>query len=124
VRLLLALLGGALAAAVGVVSGTAGTVLHLRWWGLVLALGTAVVVLGWLPAGGVRVAFALGWCVPVLRGALEGPGGGFLVGADAAGWSLLAASAVLLVVAVATVRGPRRASAGRADDPGLRGSGT
>jgi hypothetical protein len=124
VRLLLALLGGALAAAVGVVSGTAGTVLHLRWWGLLLALGTAVVVLGWLPAGGVRVAFALGWCVPVLRGALEGPGGGFLVGADAAGWSLLAASAVLLVVAVATVRGPRRASAGRADDPGLRGSGT
>jgi hypothetical protein len=81
-------------------------------------------VLGWLPAGGVRVAFALGWCVPVLRGALEGPGGGFLVGADAAGWSLLAASAVLLVAAVATVRGPRPASRGRADDPGLRGSGT
>ncbi|TGN64152.1 hypothetical protein EXE59_09460 [Nocardioides eburneiflavus] len=123
-RLLLALLGGGAAAAVGVVSGAAGTVLHLRWWGLVLALGTAVVVLGWLPAGGVRVAFALGWCVPVLRGALEGPGGGFLVRADAAGWSLLAASAVLLVAAVTTVRGPRRASAGHAADPGLRGSGT
>jgi hypothetical protein len=121
---LLVLLGGGAAAAVGVVSGAAGTVLHLRWWGLVLALGTAVVVLGWLPAGGVRVAFALGWCAPVLRGALEGPGGGFLVGADAAGWSLLAASAVLLVAAAATVRGPRRASAGHADDPGLRGSGT
>jgi hypothetical protein len=124
VRLLLALLGGVAATAVGVVSGAAGTVLHLRWWGLVLALGTAVVVLGWLPPGGVRVAFALGWCIPVLRGVLEGPGGGFLVGADAAGWSFLAGSAVLLVAAVATVRRPRAAHGGRADDPGLRGSAT
>lgn len=120
-RLLLGLLGGGVAVAVGVASGAAGVVLHLRWWGLVLALATAVAVLGWLPAGGARVAFALGWCVPVLRGALESPGGGFLVGADAAGWSLLAGSAVLLVAAVATVRSPRRASLGRADDPGLRG---
>ena len=123
-RLLLTLLGGAVAAAVGVLSGAAGTVLHLRWWGLALALGTAVVVLAWLPPGGVRVAFALGWCAPVLRGVLEGPGGGFLVGADAAGWSLLAGSAVLLVAAVATARSPRAAYGGRADDPGLRGSGT
>ena len=37
-RLLLALLGGVAAAAVGAVSGAAGTVLHLRWWGLALAL--------------------------------------------------------------------------------------
>jgi hypothetical protein len=124
VRLLVALLGGGAAATVGVLSGAAATVLHLRWWGLVLALGTAVAVLGWLPAGGVRVAFALGWCVPVLRGALEGPGGGFLVGADAAGWSLLASSAVLLVAAAATVRGPRPASRGGAEDPGLRGQAT
>lgn len=123
-RLLPALLGGAAATAVGVVSGAAGTVLHLRWWGLVLALATAVVVLGWLPAGGVRVAFALGWCVPVLRGVLEGPGGGFLVAADAPGWSLLAGSAVLVVAAIATVRGPRAAYGGRAEDPGLRGSAT
>lgn len=123
-RLLLALLGGVAATAVGVVSGAAGTVLHLRWWGLVLALGTAVVVLAWLPPGGVRVAFSLGWCVPVLRGAREGPGGGFLVGADAAGWSLLAGSAVLVVAAVATARGPRVAHEERIEDPGLRGSAT
>lgn len=123
-RLLLALLGGVVAAAVGVVSGAAGTVLHLRWWGLALALGTAVVVLAWLPAGGARVAFALGWCVPVLRGVLEGPGGGFLVGSDAAGWAFLAGSAVLLVAAVATARGRRAAYGGHADDPGLRGSAT
>lgn len=123
-RLLRTLLGGVVAAGVGVLSGAAGTVLHLRWWGLVLALATAVAVLGWLPAGGVRVAFALGWCVPVLRGVLEGPGGGFLVGPDAAGWSLLAGSAVLLVAAAATVRGPRPASRGRAEDPGLRGQAT
>jgi len=124
VRLLLTLLGGVAAAAVGVVSGAAGTVLHLRWWGLLLALGTAVVVLGWLPAGGFRVAFALGWCVPVLRGVLEGPGGGFLVGSDAAGWSFLAGSAALLVAAVVTARRRAPAYGGRVEDPGLRGSAT
>ncbi|GAB3031581.1 hypothetical protein GCM10011376_24890 [Nocardioides flavus (ex Wang et al. 2016)] len=122
--LLAGLLAGALSASVGVVSGVAGTLLHLHWWGLALALATAVVVLGWLPPGGLRVAFALGWCVAVLRGVLEGPGGGFLVAADAAGWSLLAGSAVLLVASVATVRGRRTTPRGRADDPGLRGSAT
>jgi hypothetical protein len=124
VRRLLALLGGVAATAAGVVSGVAGTVLHLRWWGLVLALGTAVVVLGRLPAGGVRVGFALGWCLPVLGGVMEGPGGGFLVGGDAPGWSLLAGSAVLLVAAVATARDARAGSRGRAEDRGLRGSAT
>lgn len=94
---------------VGVVSGAAGTLLHSHWWGLLLALGTALVVLAWLPAGGVRVAFALGWCLPVLRGALEQPAGGFLIGSDAAGWSFLAGTAVLLVAALATV-GARRGS--------------
>lgn len=94
---------------VGVVSGAAATLLHGYWWGLLLALGTGLVVLAWLPAGGLRVGFALGWCVPVLRGVLERPGGGFLIGADAAGWSFLAGTAVLLVAAVATV-GARRGS--------------
>ncbi|NYE35322.1 hypothetical protein F4692_000426 [Nocardioides cavernae] len=111
---------------VGVGSGAAGTVLHDYWWGLALALGTALVVLAWLPAGGVRLAFALGWCVPVLRGALERPGGGFLVGSDAAGWSFLAGSAVLLIAAVVSL-GARRGSGSsrvallhspRAEEPG------
>lgn len=93
---------------VGAVSGAAGTLLHLHWWGLLLALGTGTAVLAWLPAGGVRLAFALGWCVPVLRGVLERPAGGFLIGADGAGWSFLAGTAVLLLAALATVGARRR----------------
>jgi hypothetical protein len=116
---------GLAALAVGLVSGAAGTLVHQRWWGLVLALAAALATLAWLPAGGVRLAFAVGWCVPVLRGALERPGGGFLISADAAGWSFLAGSAVLLVAAVVTAGAGRRTPAqtgpGRADDPGVRG---
>jgi hypothetical protein len=105
----------------GLVSGAAGTLLHQRWWGLLLALVTGLVVLAWLPAGGVRVGFALGWCAPVVRGALERPAGGFPISADAVGWSFLAGSAVLLVAALATVRSGGPPAGGRADDPGVRG---
>jgi hypothetical protein len=96
-----------------VVSGAAGTLLHQEWWGLALALGTGLVVLAWLPPGVVRLAFALGWCVPVVRGALERPAGGFLIASDAAGWSFIGGSLVLLVAALATVASRR----GRAGDP-------
>lgn len=112
-RALLALLVGAL-------SGAAGTLLHQHWWGLVLALGTGLLVLAWLPPGVARVAFALGWCVPVLRGALERPSGGLLIAADAPGWSYMAGSLVLLVAALVTVPSPR----GHAEDHGLRGPAT
>jgi hypothetical protein len=116
---------GLAALVVGLVSGAAGTLVHQRWWGLVLALAAALAAIAWLPAGGVRLAFAVGWCVPVLRGALERPGGGFLISGDAAGWSFLAGSAVLLVAAVVTAGAGRRTPGGtrpgRADDPGVRG---
>ena len=116
---------GLAALVVGLVSGAAGTLVHQRWWGLLLALGAALAALAWLPAGGPRLAFAVGWCLPVLRGALERPGGGFLIGGDAVGWSFLAGSAVVLLAAVATARAGRRTHGadgrGRADDPGVRG---
>lgn len=105
---------------VGAGSGVAATLLHPEWWGLALALVTGLVVLAWLPPGLARLTFAIGWCVPVLRGALERPAGGFLIASDAQGWSLLGGSFVLLVAALMTVA-PRR---GRAEDPGLQGSPT
>lgn len=113
---------------VGVVSGAAGTVLHQAWWGLALGLGTALVVLAWLPPGGTRLAFALGWCVPVLRGALAKPAGGFLVGSDAMGWSFVAGTLVLLVAALVTARSGAardpRPVPGSGEDPGERGPAT
>ena len=102
---------------VGAVSGAAGTLLHQQWWGLALALVTGLVVLAWLPPGIVRLAFATGWSVPVLRGALERPAGGHLISSDAPGWSFIGGSFVLLVAALATVASRR----GRAGDPGVRG---
>lgn len=118
-RALLALVVG-LVGLVGVVSGVAGTLLHQHWWGLALALATALVVLAWLPPGVVRVGFAVGWCVAVARGALERPAGGFLIGSDAPGWSFIAGSLVLLVAALVTVWSPR----GQAEDPGVRDPAT
>ena len=109
-----------LALLVGAVSGAAGTLLHQHRWGLALALGTGVAVLAWLPPGAVRLAFALGWCVPVLRGSLERPAGGFLIAADALGWSFMAGSLVLLVAALVTLLARRR----DAEDHGVRGPAT
>ena len=119
-RLLHGLVRIGLAALVGAVSGAAGTLLHQQWWGMVLALGTGLVVLAWLPPGGVRLAFALGWVVAVLRGVLERPAGGFLIGSDAPGWSFVAGSGVLLVAALATLQSGLRTGRERADDHGYR----
>lgn len=110
-RGLLALAAGV----VGVVSGAAATLLHQHWWGLALGLGTGLVVLAWSPPGAVRLAFAVGWCVAALRGALERPAGGFLIASDAQGWSFLAGSAVLLVAALVTVAARRGRAGVRGD---------
>ena len=106
-----------LAGAAGLLSAAAGTLLHQHWWGLTLALAAGLVTLAWLPPGGVRLAFGVGWSLAVARAVVERPAGGFLVASDAAGWSWLAGSFVLLLAALATVRPPRR----HADDPGVRG---
>ena len=121
-RLLHGLVRIGLAALVGAVSGAAGTLLHQQWWGMVLALGTGLVVLAWLPPGGVRLAFALGWVVAVLRGVLQLTAGGFLIGSDAPGWSFVAGSGVLLVAALATLQSGLRTGRERADDHGYRES--
>ena len=113
-------LGALLALLVGAVSGVAGTLLHQHWWGLALALGTGLFVLAWLAPGVVRVAFAVGWCIPVLRGALARSAGGFLIGADAPGWSFIGGSLVLLVAALVTVLARRVDD----EDHGVRGPAT
>ncbi len=114
------LAGALLAAVAGLLSGAAGTLLHQHWWGMALAVVAGLATLSWLPPGGVRLAFALGWCLPVARAVVERPAGGFLIASDAAGWSWLVCSFVLLVAAVVTIRAPRR----RADDPGEQPSRT
>lgn len=115
-----ALVGVIGAALVGSVSGAAGVLVHQLWWGLALALAAALVTTAWLPAGWLRSGFVVGWMLMVSRATLTLPGGDYLVSADAAGWSLLAGSLVLLVAALVTAGG----RSGRADDQGDRGSAT
>jgi len=105
---------------VGIVSGAAGVLVHQAWWGLALGLAAALATLAWLPAGALRLAFALGWMVSVGRATLTLPAGDFLIAANAAGWSFLAGSLVLLVAALATI-GSR---SGRAEDHGKPGPPT
>ena len=112
------------AAVVGAVSGVAGVLVHQAWWGLALGLTAALVTLAWLPAGSLRVGFAAGWSVTVLRATLTMPGGDYLISADAAGWSFLAGSLVLVTAALATLgSGPGRRAA-HTEDRGVRGPAT
>lgn len=123
-RALPVLLAAALAGLVGVVSGGAATLLHHYWWGLGLGLVTALAVVAWLPPGPVRVLFAAGWLVAAARGATERASGGFLVGSDAAGWSFLAASGVLVMGALVSSVGSRVRPAKGGGDPGVRPGST
>lgn len=96
---------------VGFVSGAAGVLVHQSWWGLALALTAALVTCAWLPPGLLRLAFAVGWLVPVVRGALVLPAGDFLIASDTVGWSFLAGSFVLLMAALTTLRSGKRRTA-------------
>lgn len=116
--------GFLVAVVVGAVSGAAAVLVHQAWWGLVLGLAAALVTLAWLPAGPLRLGFAAGWLLVVSRAALTLPAGDYLIASDAAGWSFLAGSLVLVVAALATL-GPRSGGRpARADDQGVRGSAT
>ena len=92
----------------GVLTGWAAVLLHARWWGLALGLAACAATLVALPPrwwG--RLAFAVGWVVAVALGAAGRPEGDFLVAADAAGWTLLVSTLVVLVGSLVTI-GRRR----------------
>ena len=123
-----ALAGFLVAVVVGAVSGVAGVLVHQAWWGLALGLTAALVTLAWLPPGPLRVGFAGGWLLAVSRATITLPAGDYLVSADAAGWSFLAGSLVLVVAALASLGTSSGVRSGkhpaRAEDHGLRGSAT
>lgn len=118
------LAGFLVAVVVGAVSGAAGVLVHQAWWGLALGLTAALVTLAWLPAGPLRVGFAAGWLLTVSRATLTLPSGDYLIASDAAGWSFLAGSFVLVVASLATVGSRSGGGPARADDQGDRGSAT
>ncbi|MFC5177417.1 hypothetical protein [Nocardioides taihuensis] len=94
---------------VGVVTAVAVVALHQLWWGLVLGLAATLTTLVALPPGWwTRLAFAVGWVGLVAYVVPARPSGSYLVPGNAAGYLLLGAGLVVLLLAVATVRPARR----------------
>lgn len=88
------------AALVGATTGTAGVVLHQAWWWLAALLVAAIAVVSWLTRRETRVALALASGAVVLRAAVPRAEGDYLVAADGPGWTLLAGSLVVLILAL------------------------
>jgi len=93
----------------GALTGVASIALHTRGWGFALLVVATLTSLTALPPGwSTRVAFALGWEVPVLRAGLAaGPGGDVVVAGDLAGYALLVVALVVALVAMLTLAGRR-----------------
>ena len=111
-------LGYALALVIGFAAGVAAIAVHHTFPGLLLGVGTALVVIWtlrmWAPRAG--TAFAIGWLVPLLFGVAGRPEGDFLVASDLQGWLLVVSGFVVLVAGLVwgrpppPPRGPRSAS--------------
>lgn len=96
----------------GAATAYPAVLVHARWWGLVLGLAACACVLAALPGrwwG--RPAFALGWLGVVALAALPRAEGDYLVAADAAGYTLLVATLVVVLGSLVTLGGRRPAPA-------------
>jgi hypothetical protein len=105
----LRVLGWALTAAAGALASVATVAVHDKswaWW--CLAVGAPVATALALRPGGFRASFVAGWLLVLFLAVLGRPEGDFAVSATPRGYGLLLAGMLLLALAVATVRGPRR----------------
>ena len=95
----------------GAASGLASVAVHDRsWWWLGLAVVAPVATAMAVVAGVLRIAFVAGWSVVLALAVLGRPEGDYAIRSSARGYVLLVAGMVLLVLAVATVPRPVRAS--------------
>ncbi|HEX6247620.1 MAG TPA: hypothetical protein VFZ64_07090 [Nocardioidaceae bacterium] len=98
----------ALSLVLGLVTGTVSVLLHSSLPGLVLGVGTTLVVLWtlrlWLPRA--VLAFAAGWLGAFLV-ALAGRGeGDYVISSDLHGWLITGSGLVILVTGIWWGRGP------------------
>ena len=101
----------------GAVLGLSAAVLSSWTLGWLLGVGAGLAATWAVPRGAAtRLALTTGWAVVVLRLALRRPEGDYVVAADVGGYVLLATSLVLVLVAIATLPGPRRGD-GDGTDP-------
>jgi hypothetical protein len=94
----------------GLAAGFAAVLIHQRLWGLALGIAAAGATAFALPAGGRRFWFAVGCAGTVVAGAVRLPAGDFLIAANGPGYTVLTATFVLLLAAVVTAPGGRRAA--------------
>lgn len=104
-RLLVQVAGGV---ALGLVVALSAVALHALWWGLLLGVAGGLAAVLALAPGVWRVAYAAGWVVVVALAAVPRPAGSYLIAGNLRGYTLLALTMALLVVAVATVPRTRR----------------
>lgn len=105
VRVLLA----AVLLALGTVTAIATVAVHGWTWGLALGLAaTFATVPALAPGWSTRLAFVVGWAGFVGYAAVPRREGDYLIAADAAGYTLLVAGLVLILVGVLTLPRPRR----------------
>lgn len=91
----------------GAATGLATVAVHELAWGLPLAIGATVAALGALPPGWwSRLAFALGWSALVGWLSVPRPEGGFVIGSDVPGYTVLGLGLAVMVGGVATLPRP------------------
>jgi hypothetical protein len=106
----------------GLGAGIATVLVHQWWWGLALGAVVTALVAVVTPRGwGTRLPFALGDALAVGALSVPRPEGDYLVGADAAGYTVLGVTVLVLGFAIATLPRPGRVVApspdGHAPEP-------
>ena len=101
----------------GAAAGLAATLVHQRWWGLLLGLAVAALATCALPVGGRRCAFVVGWFAAITYAVLPRAEGDYLISDSLAGYGFLGGSFVILLTALATSAGPVSRRGSRAVDP-------
>lgn len=78
--------------------------LHDDWWGLLLGLATTGATLVALPGGWARMPFGVGWAAMTAYCLQKRPEGDFLISQDLAGWTVVVAAVVVLIVSMIGAR--------------------
>jgi hypothetical protein len=96
----------------GGVVGLSATWTHSRWWALALGAASTLVLELAVPAGLLRIAYAVGWVALSAYFLLARPEGDFVVASDPIGYAFIGVGLVVLLLAVATISPRRRARPG------------
>lgn len=107
-RIALRVLVAVLALVAGAAVGLAGVAVYAWWWGLLIAVVATVAGELALRPGPQRLAFAVGWVVPVGIAMVPRREGDFAIEKGVPGYTLMVLGAAVLLVASATLPIGRR----------------